>query len=297
MATVSTVITTYKRPISVVARAIQSVLKQTYRDFELIVVDDSPADYGERQKIKEYIDSLQDERVILIQHTQNLGACAARNTGIRNATGAYLAFLDDDDEWLSTKLEKQMQKMMSANYGLVYCRQNIVNEVKGCVSSPERKYYEGAVFDQLILTNFIGSTSFVLIKKECFYRVGMFDKFMPASQDLEMWLRISQEYMVGFVDEALVNYYIHAGESITGNYQKKLMAIKRLLEIYHEYFQQHPYQRSVRYLKAAPYFGINHEYGNMIKYYCCGVAASPFAIKRNIEYLARTLRAVVLRKV
>ncbi len=289
---VSVIITTCKRPKVMVIRAINSVLSQTYFNLELIVVDDSPKDFEERQDIKLYIESLTDSRIRLIQHEENIGACAARNTGIKNAKGDFIAFLDDDDAWHDDKLELQVAKMNSGKYGLVYCRQHVINEVKNIEYYPQKNYYEGKIFDQLILTNFVGSTSFALVKKECFERVGMFDNSMPASQDFEMWLRIAKEYSIGFVDKPLVDYYIHAGDNITGNCKKKLEAIERLLEINSEYFQTHSNARSIRYLNAAPYYALNMKYGMAIKYYFKGVFAKPLELKRNIIGLAKTLRAI-----
>lgn len=289
---VSAIITTYKRPKAMVIRAINSVLSQTYSNLELIVVDDSPNDFEERQDIKLYIETLADSRIRLIQHEENMGACAARNTGIKSANGDFIAFLDDDDVWHDDKLELQVEKMNSGDYGLVYCRQHVINEVKNTEYYPQKNYYEGEIFDQLVLTNFVGSTSFALVKKWCFERVGMFDTSMPASQDFEMWLRIAKEYSIGFVDKPLVDYYIHVGDNITGNYKKKLEAIERLLEINSEYFQTHSNARSIRYLNAAPYYALNKKYGMAIKYYSKGVFAKPLEFKRNVVGLAKILRAI-----
>ena len=96
---VTVVITTYKRPPEIVNRAIQSVLMQTYPHIELIVVDDSPADYELREETARLVTGI-GGNTRYIQHEKNLGACAARNTGLKHANGVYIAFLDDDDEWL-----------------------------------------------------------------------------------------------------------------------------------------------------------------------------------------------------
>ena len=213
---VSVIITTYKRMPNTVLRAVKSVLSQDYVDIELIIVDDSPESFAERRNVEQSIKNIDDSRVRYIKHDRNLGACAARNTGINNAKGKIIAFLDDDDAWHSDKISKQILKLKSGKYGLVYCKQQIINEINNTITIPKRNYKEGQVFDDLICTNFIGSTSFVMVKKECFENVGKFNTDMPAAQDLEMWLRIARKYEVGFVDEVLVDYYIHGGESITG---------------------------------------------------------------------------------
>jgi len=101
--TVSVIIPTYNRA-HLVGRSIQSVINQTYQDFEIIVVDDGSTDNTE-DIIKEF--QKKDKRIKHIKHNKNKGGSAARNTGIRAARGEYIAFLDSDDEWMPTKLEKQ----------------------------------------------------------------------------------------------------------------------------------------------------------------------------------------------
>lgn len=295
MSEVSVIITTYKRPPYMVERAVRSVMNQTYQDFDIWVIDDSPSDFPDRIKVERMLEKLNSEKIHYIKHVNNMGACVARNTGISHSNGKYIAFLDDDDAWHQNKLSMQIAKIKSGDYGLVYCRTHVINEVKKTDYYPPKNGEEGMIFDKLILSNIIGSTSFALIKRECFDAVGMFDVRMPASQDLEMWLRIAQKYKVGFVDEPLVDYYIHEGESITGNYSKKLTAIEMLLKKYKTYFDEHPYERSIRYLKAAPYYAVCNKYKKALRYYCGGVIAAPTNIRNNIEYLAKLIRATVCK--
>lgn len=100
---VSVVITTYKRRVSQIKAAIDSVLNQSHENLELIIVDDSPNEYEYRDEVKNYCENISDSRVKYIQHEKNMGACAARNTGFSNSNGKYIAFLDDDDEWVKDK--------------------------------------------------------------------------------------------------------------------------------------------------------------------------------------------------
>lgn len=123
---ISIIITTYKREVGILQRAIKSVLAQTYKELELIVVDDSPATYAHREAIRKYVTSISEIPTLYIQHERNMGACIARNTGIDNSSGEYICFLDDDDEWLPQKLEKQLQ-MFREDVGLVYCGRLISN--------------------------------------------------------------------------------------------------------------------------------------------------------------------------
>ena len=105
---ISAVITTYRRPVRIVKRAAKSAAGQTYRNLEIIVVNDAPEDAALAQAVGEMLTSLHDERIRYLIHEHNAGACAARNTGILASKGEYIALLDDDDEWLPRKLERQL---------------------------------------------------------------------------------------------------------------------------------------------------------------------------------------------
>lgn len=247
---VSAIITTYKRQPELIRRALESVLNQTYANVELIVVDDSPADFEFRDEVKALCESY-GERVRYERHEKNLGACAARNTGIDKARGEFVACLDDDDEWLPTKIEKQLRKFDSDKIGLVYCGNFIVDEKRGVRYEEKRPVYVGAIFSRLILCNIIGSTSFALCRRDVVVEVGKFDVEMPAAQDYDLWLRIAERYEVMCVDEPLVNYFIHDGEQITQSKTKKATAYRRLLQKHAAYLKKHPKARAIRLLRLA----------------------------------------------
>jgi len=140
-----------------VKKAIESVLSQTYSDFELIIADDSPPDFPGRSAVKKMIEDIADERIRYIQHETNKGACAARNTGIQNAKGEYIAFLDDDDIWLPRKLETQLEGFADGQTGLVYCNYNVINEATGKVTVINNDYLARRnIMDQLLINNTLG---------------------------------------------------------------------------------------------------------------------------------------------
>lgn len=245
---------TYKRPYVFIERALNSILNQTYSYIEVIIVNDSP-EYALENSIKKKIMKLNDPRIHYVEHEQNKGANAARNTGIDKAQGEYIAFLDDDDEWHEEKLEKQIPLFnQSENIGLVYCLQNIVNEETGKLYTPEIKLFEGEVYPKLIKDNFIGSTSFVVLKKEVLETCGHFNLEMQSSQDYELWLRISQQYEIRVVQERLVNYYIHNQERITQNTDKKIQGLEKIIELNRGYLEKHPNDYVIRRQKILPYY-------------------------------------------
>lgn len=236
-ALVSIVITTYKRKVEVISKSIQSVLGQTYRALELIIVDDSPADYQERESVKKYCEGLNDPRVRYVQQAKNMGACVARNTGLEMANGQLIAFLDDDDEYLPERIEK-MVPYFKENVVLVYSNARIINYKKKDFSTTyfdTGRQYQGNVYSKIMENNFVGSTSVAMLKTEKLRQVGGFDPEMPAFQDWDVWIRMSKEGDFAYTEEPLVNYYIYEGERITNNTAKRLAALHRLNEKNKEY--------------------------------------------------------------
>lgn len=292
---VSAVITTYKRQPNMIMRAINSVLSQTHKNIELIVVDDSPADYPFRNAVKEAVEGLGDDRVIYIQHETNQGACAARNTGLYASKGEFIAFLDDDDQWLEDKIEKQLSKMSDLDVGLVYCGSIRCYTETDTEVNNECKCISGMIFEDLIRYNFVGSTSFPLIRRECFDKCGGFDVLMQSSQDYEMWLRISKEYKIDYVDECLVRYYIHEGEQITSNPVKKINGIERINCLYIDYLKGHKDILGRRLTEVATYYARNHQKAKGLGLLLKGSFMNVKEVKYNYRQLKNYVRACITR--
>lgn len=201
----SIIIPTYQRPQQL-RKAIESVLAQSFKDFELIVVDDASNDETEG-----VVRTFDDDRIIYMCHSSNRGGGAARNTGLKSAGGEYIAFLDDDDEWLPSKLAKQMEILEHSDpmVGGVYAgyfKVRYGTEEVMKVTVPTKR---GNIYQELLSQNCIGSTSLVLLKKECFQEIGMFDESLPSFQDYDLWIRISQKFNFEYVGEPLLKYYVH----------------------------------------------------------------------------------------
>src|SRR5262249_19547313 len=155
---------------------------QTYQDFELIVVDDASSD-NTVQVVAEFT----DERIKLIRHELNKGGSAARNTGIRASNSNFIAFLDDDDEWLPEKLSKQAKILLSSPPDVcgVYC--GYISVSKGELQGEYHPTKKGNLSKDLLARNCVGSASAVLLKRECLIKVGLFDESLPCSQDYDLW--------------------------------------------------------------------------------------------------------------
>ncbi len=198
-ALVSVIIPTYNRE-STIEKSLQSVMNQTYKNIEIIVIDDGSTDNTEN-----IVKDIQDERILYIKQ-ENKGVSRARNTGILNSKGEYIAFQDSDDIWHANKLEVQMKKFRNSQYGLVYSSFNKIYEKKNSVLPKLKRGKEGNIYFDLLKLNFIGCPT-VILKKEVVEKCGIFDESLHKYEDWEYFIRISREYKVLFVEEVLVDSY------------------------------------------------------------------------------------------
>lgn len=227
---VSVLIPTFNRA-SLVERAIKSVLKQTYDHFELLIIDDHSTDNTES-----VIRSFDDDRIKYLDNERKKGAQGARNTGILASQGSYIALLDSDDEWLPAKLKKQMKILTDKrDVDLVYTGQVSIYQ-----DGSKQKFYRKPrenYFKELLKVNCIGPASTVVAKKICFLQIGLFDESLPAKQDYDMWLRLSQEYDFYCIPEPLILKYEFDQKSDKRIYNltNKIEGSLKILEKYQEY--------------------------------------------------------------
>lgn len=214
---VSVVVTTYDRP-TLLREAVESVQRQTYSNMELIVVDDhSPTPAAET--LEGEPDGPVESRVI--RHSTNRGANAARNTGIETAEGEFVAFLDDDDRWRPTKVERQVERFRSGGeaVGLVYTGAQSVDADGNVISTFEptmrgdatRSFFKGAM---------IGSFSRVMVRSTTIEAAGITDERFPSWQDREWFLRLSRHGEFETVDEPLVIHRSPATQ-ISDDFEKR----------------------------------------------------------------------------
>jgi len=241
---VSVVIPTYNRAL-LLSRAIKSVLNQTYLNFEIIVVDDCSTDSTES-----VVKGFHDDRIRYIRHEKNQGASTARNNGIMASKGEYIAFQDSDDEWLSTKLEKQVNSFSFAprDLGVVYTSFWLIDQgKKTLIPSSDMKQTEGKIYTALLKKNFV-NTPTAVVRKECFEKVGMFEN-IPRLQDWELWLRISKYYYFKHLSEPLVTAH-RQPDSISRNTDALISAWNYILS---KHFAEISKEKK---LLSKHYFGI-----------------------------------------
>jgi glycosyltransferase involved in cell wall biosynthesis len=223
---VSVIIPLYKGE-RYIAKAVQSVLDQTFQNFELIIVND-----GSPDNCKEIIQSyLRDPRVKYIEQL-NAGVANARNTGIRHATGDYLAFLDQDDLWHVTKLAKQVDFMEKhPEAALSHCNVGFIDAEGRTLATPAWAWVKettGHCAEDLILANRIATLT-VLLRRSCIDKIGMFRQELAPADDWDLWLRLSVCYSFGFIPELLGYYRLH-GNNESKKFLKMRIAETRVIE-------------------------------------------------------------------
>ncbi|MDD3412689.1 MAG: glycosyltransferase family 2 protein [Lachnospiraceae bacterium] len=222
---VSIIITTCNRDKDVLQRAIESALNQTYLYKEIIIVNDYPPMC---EQIQSLIQEIQSGNIYLLQNEKQRGACYSRNRGLQESRGEFIALLDDDDEWMPDKIEKQVNRMQEDTV-MVYCNYVAKSPDFPIKQDTSRKFPEGNILNPLLANNFIGGCSIPLFRKDAALKCGGFDEAFQSCQDYDMWLRISKFGNVMAVKEVLSVYYVW-NTSITGNFERRIAGWEKLLE-------------------------------------------------------------------
>ncbi len=222
---VSVIITTYKRPISVLKWAIESVICQTYKNIEIIVVNDYPEDRKSANEIKVFLSTYLNRDILYLEPKHNSGACAARNLGLLNAHGNYVSFLDDDDYWLERKIEIQLSGFNNKKVGVVYTPYYLKYNDKQVIVKTDA--ISGNMTRSLLYKN--SMCIFPLMRTELVRQIGGFDEELTASQEHDLLLRLSEICEFGFVNEAVAVYDV-SEESISMNIPKKIKAFEMFMK-------------------------------------------------------------------
>ncbi len=208
---VSVIIPTYNRE-NLISETIQSVLDQTFSNFELIIIDD-----GSTDGTKEVVNSFSDDRIRYI-YQSNCGRSYARNHALNIACGRYITFLDSDDLYLPDKLQLQVVFLdMHPKFGMVYTSAYCMNEAGTLLSDSYKATVSGQIYKDIAFYVPVTITlPTVMVRREVFDKVGGFDVKMDRFEDTDMWRRISREFLVGAIPHFTCKLRTHSGNALAG---------------------------------------------------------------------------------
>lgn len=279
---ISIIIPTYRRP-DVLRRSIESVLNQTFQNFEIIVVNDDQFD----AKLKKIIEGYNDDRIFLLQNQRAKGGNGARNTGIINSHGSFIAFLDDDDEWLPNYLESKISCInnnLDKNIGLVYGAYLLEDNKKW----EERKYFKsGNLLPDLLTEKIrIGASSNIFISKSVIETVGLWDEQLKRQQDLEFLVRVTANYKALSIDKIILKVYGHNDPPPYASFQTRETYFQKVFgyaeKIGHQEFQLFC---SNHYRRQAFYLAQIKDYNRLSKYWVKGIRHKRFSFRQDMKIL------------
>lgn len=210
---VSVIIPNYNRE-KTIKHSILSVINQTYKNIEIIVVDDNSSD-NSKELLMELTNQYKNLKVYF--NNKNKGANFSRNKGAELSTGEYIAFLDSDDQFLPRKIERQMEildRLKNNDIGIIFTNMLIKNK-------PMLHYKSDSFIniEDIIFRNRLGGFSSVLMKKDVFFEVGKLDEELLSCQDWDMYLKVLSKYSGYIISDPLVKYYLQ-DDSISKNFNK-----------------------------------------------------------------------------
>jgi glycosyltransferase involved in cell wall biosynthesis len=249
---VSVIIPTYNRG-NLIINSIKSVLNQTFRNLEVIVVDDGSTDNTEDE-----VNKITDKRIKYIKLSSNRGGSNARNVGIKNATGQFISFQDSDDIFYPNKIEKQIKNIINKNSIFDFCKINVIYNSTYSYLIPnarqENSIIKGEIFNELISRgNFISTQSMIIRTK--YMKNHLFDIEMPRLQDYDVILGMIPKVKISYTNEVLVDLHIQ-NNSVTHSPSKLKKAIYILLNKKYD-FNKSQKESFLKYLKYLLKFYFN----------------------------------------
>jgi len=290
---VSVVITTHNRK-EMLRRAVGSVLDQTFTDFEIIIVDDHSTDGTSPESIGH-----DDSRIRYVRNEECRGANYSRNVGINASRGEFVCILDDDDEWLPSKLEKQVSKIQGGpdSIGLVYSGFYYVTE-DGSIAVEAKPQYRGDVKKALIERCIFGALT-VMVRKEAIIKAGLYDERMRSCQDWDMWIRVSELCEVDFIDEPLAKYHVHSGQ-ISTDLGKKIDGRLHLYDKYRTAIESTPGAEGKHLMCIGILYIHENDRRKGISYLVRSIASNPFQFRPYMHLVMNlffpTLHSKFLKK-
>jgi glycosyltransferase involved in cell wall biosynthesis len=246
---VSVIIPTWKRP-ELLRNALLSVLQQNEQRFEVLVVDDD-AEHGSAEAV---VKALGDARIQYVRQPEHRGVTAARNVGVAWARAPYIAFLDDDDEWMPEKLSVQLPTLDASppDVAGVYSARLTVHRETGQVST-DRFLDPFSPWRGNVIT-----TSSLVLRRSCFETAGMFDERLTAGEDWDMWVRIGTRFRFVYVDQVLIRYSVHSA-STSWYALRHVRSRELILQKHAALFARHRRSFSGRYKRLGIDYGRHGE--------------------------------------
>jgi glycosyltransferase involved in cell wall biosynthesis len=290
MPKVAVIIPTYNRA-EFLHSAITSVLRQTFQDLEIIVVDDASED-----NTLNVVNGFGDKRIRSVHHEIRKGEAAARNSGIMNSNAEYIAFLDDDDEWLPEKLQLQVDLLEKSppEVGVVYAGFTTIDRKTGRILGEGIPSKRGDIYKDMVVGNVVGTPSTVLLRRQCFEQVGSFDKKIAYNIDYDMWIRISKEFWFECIEKPLVRYYVHERQ-VSNNLGDRIRGQETLLEKYEQFFALDKEAYGEQYAHLGSLCWENENVRKAARAFLKAAIAYPWKLE-YYSYLIRCLGFILLGK-
>ncbi len=293
MPNVSIVIPAYNA-MKYLPETIDSVLNQTYNDFEVLIINDGSSDH-----IVQWVSQLVDPRVKLISQT-NQGVTVARNKGIACAQGEYIAFLDADDLWEPTILEKQVRCLEdNPAVGLVHTWMTIIDEQSKLTGKVMTSNAEGDAWKQVVELNTVPCSS-VMVRRCCFETVGVFDQNLRNIDDWDMWIRIAARYPFAVIKEPLMRYRQHLN-NMTKNWKEVEQSSQIIIETAFRsappellYLKRRSYGYSNLFLAWKPLQSSNRDYKSAMHLRATAIAHYP-QLRYSWQYVRLSLAIAALQ--
>jgi len=282
MPLISVIIPVYNGEATI-KETIASVLNQTFKDFELIVIDD-----GSTDSTLDVLSSIQDPRLKVFSYP-NGNQAVSRNRGLSRATGEYISFIDADDLWTPDKLEAQLKALQeNPQAGVAYSWTDLIDEAGNFIRGGAKIYWKGESHARMLLNDFVESGSNPLIRAEAFKEVGKFDESLPPAEDWDMWIRLAARYHYIVVPSVQVLYRIRANSSSTNVLRMEQVSLRIIERRYAEA------PESIQHLKR-------YSLANRYKYLVFKALEEPPVRQRGltaIKFLCHAVRydAVLLRR-
>ncbi len=277
MPKVSVVITTHNR-LEMLRRAIHSVLKQSFQDLEIIVIDDGD------ESAEEIVKSFSDSRISYLRHEiPHRGAPMSRNTGIKLSRGEFVAFLDDDDEWLPLKLEQQVKALDdNPEAGLCVCGFEAVGE--NAEHLHFNKYTKEGLIEPYydVLNKSFAWTSSILVRRNVLNKGFLFDESLLKNQEWDLTLRMARaKIKFYFINQVLLKLHIH-GNQLGGanNLRNRIIGLQVFIQKYNADYQKYPELLSRRYGELALLYKQNKQQIRSLVYF-----ARAFFVCPSIKYV------------